>query len=601
MNPSHFVGFFSSINADLLKDATLYKSSIPAQYGGRISSVFDLQTREGNKKEIRGSGGISPVMSRIMVEGPISQNKSSFLLGVRSSYSDWVLQQLSDEKLKNSSVFFMDINAKLTLDLNDMNSLYGSAYYSQDRFDYFNEAKYNYRNAAGTITWKNILSNRLFSLYSLVFSKYQYQTINLSDSISSSEMAYSIGQYKADVEYTWQPAYNHKIRFGMNGIWYNMNPGSLEPYGSGSMILPRELEKEQALETALFFSSDYDLTSNITISAGLRLSSFHVFGPGNQYQYLDPQNRSLDNITDTIHYSSGELIKSYFNPEPRISMRIFLDEMTSLKFGYTRMTQYLNMLSNTTAIAPTDTWKLSDLHLKPQIGNQVGVGFYRNFWRNSLETSLEVYYRKLKNIIDYRGGASLVMNEHIETDLVNGTGKAYGAELMVKKIKGKFTGWISYSYSRIFHRIDSQDPEKQVNEGEYYPAYYDKPNNLSLVWNYKQSRRISFSSTLDYSDGRPVTIPLSSFNYLGGERLQYSERNEFRIPYYFRWDFSINIEGNLKSKKLAHSSVSLGLYNVTGRKNAYSVFFRTEDGIIKGYQLSVFGQAIPTVTYNFRF
>jgi len=601
MNPSHFVGFFSSINADLLKDATLYKSSIPAQYGGRISSVFEMQTREGNKKEIKGGGGISPVMGKLMLEGPISGDRSSFLVGARSSYSNWILKYLPDEKLNRSNVFFMDLNGKLTFDLNEKNSLYASGYYSRDHFEYYTETDYSYNNAAATLTWKNILSNKLFSLYSLVYSGYRYETINLLDSISASEMDYSIAQYKADAEYTWYASYNHKVRFGMNAIYYNMNPGSLQPFGQKSTVRPIELETENALETALFYSSDYDINSRITISAGIRFSTYLAFGPQTQYQYEDPEDRTLKNITDTLYYGRGDVITSSFNPEPRLSVRFSFDNRTSLKLGYTRMVQYLHMLSNTAAIAPTDTWKLSDPYLQPQVGDQIGAGFYRNFFRNSVETSMELYYRKLYNILDYIGGAELVMNEHIETDVLNGDGKAWGAELMVKKTKGKLTGWISYSYSRIFHRIDSKNPEKRVNEGNYYPASYDKPNNLSLVGNYRLSRRISISSTVDYSDGRPVTFPLASFQYLGSERLQYSGRNDYRIPYYFRWDISINFEGNLKVKKLAHSSFTLGLYNVTGRRNAYSVFFRTEAGIVKGYKLSVFGEPIPTLTYNFRF
>jgi hypothetical protein len=275
--------------------------------------------------------------------------------------------------------------------------------------------------------------------------------------------------------------------------------------------------------------------------------------------------------------------------------------MTSVKFGYTRMTQYLHMLSNTTAIAPTDSWKLSDPYLRPQVGDQFGAGLYRNFFGNSLETSLELYYRNLKNVIDYRGGAALVMNDHIETDVLNGKGQAYGAELMVKRTKGKISGWVSYSYSRIFHRIENENPLWEVNGGDYFPANYDKPNNLSVVGNFRLSRRLSLSSTVDYSTGRPVTFPRASFIFMRTERLQYSERNEFRIPDYFRWDLSINLEGNLKINKLAHSSLSLALYNLTGRRNAYSVFFRTEGKYVKGYKLSVFGQPIPTITYNFRF
>jgi hypothetical protein len=601
MNTSHFVGFFSAINADIMKDATLYKSSIPARYGGRISSVFDLSTREGNKKEISGSGGISPVMGRFMIEGPLGDDNASFLLGARSTYSNWVLGMLRDEKLKRSNVFFMDLNGKLTYDLDDKNSIYASGYYSRDRFDYFSETGYFYSNAAATITWKNVLSSRLFSLYSLVYSRYQYETKDIFNPVSSSVLGYSIGQTKADVEYTWFPSYNLKLRFGANSIWYNMAPGYLEPYGSESLVRAENLELERGLESGAFISAEYDLTPDFTVSGGLRLSSLMVLGPNSVNTYQDPDDRNLEGITGIVDYGTGELIKTYFNPEPRISMRYSIDAETSLKLGYTRMAQYLHMLSNTTAISPTDTWKLSDRYLLPQTGDQIGGGFYRNFMGNSLETSVELYYRWLNNIIDYKGGASLTMNEHLETDVLNGTGKAYGAEVMVKRTRGKLTGWLSYSYSRIFHRIDSPNPEDDVNEGDFFPANYDKPNNLSLVMNYTLSRRVRFSSTVDYSDGRPITVPLASFQYMGGERLQYSNRNGYRLPDYFRWDLSMTLEGNLKVNKLAHSSFTLAFINLTGRKNAYSVFFRTEDGVVNAYRLSVFGQLIPTLTYNFRF
>jgi hypothetical protein len=451
------------------------------------------------------------------------------------------------------------------------------------------------------VTWKNVLTNRLFSLYSLVYSRYRHETVSLSGGLTSSVVEYSIEQYKADLGYSWYTANGPNVQFGLNSTWYYVSPGSLSPHGPESIIKPVDLEAEYALETALYCSGEYDLTTDITLSAGLRLSSFLSFGPATQYQYPDWADRSPENISDTLFYGRGGLVTKRLIPEPRISLRIGLDNNTSVKLGYTRMAQFIHMLSNTTAIAPTDTWTMTDAYLKPQVGNQYGAGLYRNFGNNSVETSLEVYYRRLKNIIDYKDGAELVMNEHIETDVLNGMGKAYGAELMIRKIRGKLTGWISYTHARIFHRIESTNWKTDVNGGNYFPADYDKPNSLSLVWNYRISRRVSFSSTIDYNDGRPVTFPFASFYYMGEERLQYTRRNEHRLPDYFRWDLSVNLEGNLKVNKLAHSSLTLGIYNITGRKNAYSEFFRSEFGKVKGYRLSVFGQPIPTATFNFRF
>ena len=338
----------------------------------------------------------------------------------------------------------------------------------------------------------------------------------------------------------------------------------------------------------------------MSLSAGLRYSFYSNFGPKTQYNYTDGLPRSTANITDTIQHKSGP-ITFYSGPEFRLSSNIRLSGTSSLKIGYNRMYQYIQMISNTAAMAPTDIWKLSDKYLKPQRGDQFSIGYYKNMRNNSIEASIETYYKKLDNIIDYKGGAKLVMNEHLETDVLNGSGKAYGVELMVQKKRGKLTGWMNYTYSRILHKINSEFDEERVNNGDYFPANYDKPHDFKFVANYKFSRRMNISSNFFYSTGRPFTAPVAYYNFGGSDKVYYSDRNSMRMPDYIRLDLATTINGNLVAKKLNHSSWTFAVYNVLGRKNAYNVFFRSEGAKIQGYKMSIFAQPIFTVTYNFKF
>ena len=317
--------------------------------------------------------------------------------------------------------------------------------------------------------------------------------------------------------------------------------------------------------------------------------------------YAPGATRTESTIIDTVSYGGGSFISTYQGPEYRISARYMLANNSSVKFSVQRMRQYIPMLSNTTAISPTETWKLSDPYIKPQIGDQISIGYYKNFKSNTIETSVDAYYKAMNNFLDYKGGAELIMNPHIETDVISTKGKAYGIEFLVKKPVGKLNGWISYTYSRSMLRTTSNDPAETVNEGEAYPSNFDKPHSVNVITNYRFSKRISFSLNSTYSTGRPITVPLQKFEVNGSQRLLYTERNQYRIPDYFRIDIGFNFEGNHRIRKLAHSSWSLSVYNLTGRKNAYSVFFRYENGVVKGYQLSISGTPVPTLTYNFKF
>jgi hypothetical protein len=600
-NTSHFFGFFSVFNPDAIKSVELYKSGIPAHYGGRISSVFEVNMRDGNKKKVVGSGGISPVTARLTVEGPLSKDKASFLLSGRSTYSNWLMKQIPNSTLQNSSAFFYDLNGRLAFDLNDKNSLYVNGYYSRDNFKLNSDSLYQYHNLNGSVQWKHIFSNKLYGVFNAIFSQYGYSIRSEENPASAFDLGYSIEEYSAKADFNYFPTSKHKIDFGMSSIFYKLNSGTYIPIGEESLIEPQKLESEQGLENALYISDKYDLSLRLSLYLGLRYSFYHYLGPKTVSYYTPGLPKSSATLAGTEQFSGGEIIKTYHGPEYRLSLRYTIGSQSSIKMSYNRMRQYIHMLSNTAVISPTDTWKLSDPHIRPQVGDQISLGFYRNFKQNTIEGSIEVYYKEIKDFLEFKGGADLILNETIETDLMNAFSKAYGVEVLLKKKTGKLNGWISYTYSRALVKAVGEFASERINNGEFFPANHDKPHDFTIISNYRFNRRFSLSSNFTYSTGRPITYPTARYNLNNTSRIHYSERNQFRIPDYYRWDLSMNIEGNHKIKKLAHSSWTFSVYNVTGRKNVYSIYFATEGNKVNGYKLSIFGEAIPTITYNFRF
>ena len=599
-NPSHLFGFFSAFNADLIKNVELYKSGIPAEYGGRISSVLDISTREGNKRKWSGSGGISPITGRFALEGPIIKDKSSFLIGGRSTYSDWLLKQIPSSNFQNSKASFYDLNLALTHEINSKNNLYISGYISNDRFKLQGDTAYSYSNQAASIKWRHIFTNKLVGTITTTYSGYDYTISSSKNPVNAFDLAYTIDQLNTKADFNYYLSSRHTIGFGTGIIRYKLAPGSLQPIGNESLVVPDVLQNEQALESSVYLGDNFEVTPQLSVYGGLRYSFFQNRGPRDLFVYQPGSPKDVSTIIDTVSFPSGKKVSNSSGPEIRLSARYSVSRSTSVKVSYNRLRQYIQMLSNTTAIAPTDIWKLSDPYVKPLIGDQFSVGYYHSM-KKSLEFSLEAYYKIMHNFLDYKGGAELILNHHIETDVLNAEGKAYGIELLVKKTSGKINGWLSYTYSRSLLKTAGETDSETINRGEYYPSNYDKPHAVNVIGNYKFNRRFSMSLNVVYSTGRPITLPVAKYTLEGSSRLLYSDRNQYRIPDYFRSDFSLNIEGNHKIKKLAHSSWSVSVYNLTGRRNAYSVYFTSENGVVKGYKLSIFGSAIPTITYNFKF
>ncbi|MDB5266984.1 MAG: hypothetical protein JWP58_24 [Hymenobacter sp.] len=600
-NPSHLFGFFSAFNPDILQGVELYKSAIPAKYGGRLSSVLDISTREGNKKKFSGSGGIGPLTSRLTLEGPLVKDKSSFIVSGRASYSDWILKQLSDKNFAQSSAAFYDISAHIVHEIDDKNSIYATGYFSSDRFRLASDTTYHYVNQNASLKWRHNFNNQLYGVLTGTYSHYDYDVTSRQNEVNASELKYAIDQTGLKADFSYFPNSRHTVDFGVSSQLYRVSPGSFQPLGAASLIKPDVLAQEKGLESALYVSDRFDITPRFSVSAGLRYSLYQALGPRAVYRYAPGESRSEATITDTVRYGNNQVLATYHGPEYRLSARYSVSDNSSMKASYTRTRQYISQLTNTASVSPTDSWKLSDNNIRPQVGDQFSVGYYRNFKSNTIEASVETYYKTLRDFVDYKSGATLVLNHHIETDIINAEGKAYGVEVFVKKLTGKLNGWVGYTYSRSLVRVNAATTADMVNGGSYYPSNFDKPHDFSLVSNYRFSRRFSTSLNFNYSTGRPITLPLAKYYVSGSERVYYSDRNAYRVPDYLRLDLALNIEGGHKVNKLAHSSWTVGVYNLTGRRNPYSVYFKSVNGQIKGYQLSIFGNPIPTVTYNFKF
>jgi hypothetical protein len=599
-NPAHFFGLFSAFNPELVKDVELYKSSIPAKYGGRLSSVIDINSREGNKKKLTGSAGIGLVTSRFNLEGPLIKNKSSFLLGARTTYAKWLLGVLPDQ-YKNSEASFNDVNLNITHEFNKKNTLYLTGYMSNDRFNLNSDTFYTYGNRNASLKLKHVFNNKLNALLTAGYDRYQYKISSDKNPINAYQLGFDINQTYGKIHFNYYASRKHKVEFGANSILYKLHPGFYDPVGAKSLVAPDTVATEQALESALYLSDVYTITPELTLDAGIRFSMFNYLGPQNIHTYGAGIPRTADNMIASVPYSKGDFIKTYSGPEYRVSLRYAFSDSFSVKAAYNTQRQYIHSISNITSMAPTDIWKLSDPNIKPQFGDQVSLGLYKNLKANTIETSVEVYYKNINNYLDYKSGASLIMNHHIETEVINTKGKAYGVELMIKKLTGKINGWLSYTYSRTLLKMDDPIAGELINKGNFYPANYDKPHDITFIGNYRVNHRFSISLNATYSTGRPITLPVGNFYYGGSLRTLYADRNAYRIPDYFRADFSLNVDGNHKVKQLLHNSWTVGVYNLTGRKNPYSVYFVSEGGIINGYKLSIFGSAIPYINFNIRF
>lgn len=600
-NPAHLFGFFSSINPYTINKVDIYKGGIPAEFGGRLSSVFDITSKNGNTEKISGEGGIGPVTSNLTLSVPVVKDKASLLVGGRATYSDWILKSLDDENLKNSQASFYDLFAKYNHKINKNNSIEGTAYYSKDAYSITPDSLYKYSNRLVSLKWKHAFNEKNSSEFNVTNSEYKFSINYQAANPESFLLKYKIDETQAVLKFNSELNRNNKFTYGISSKLYKVNPGQLSPNGESSLVNPIQIDSEKGLESAAFFSDKIQLSEKLLLDIGARYSIFMALGPSTQKIYEDGVPKTDATVIEEKTYGNNEVINTSTGFEPRIGLRYIFDESLFVKAGFDKNFQYIHLLTNNTTQAPTDTWKLSDINVKPQSGLQYSLGIFKKLDYNDLELSLEGYYKTSKNILDYKVGANILLNENLETELLQGEGKAYGVELLIKKSIGRLNGWIGYTYSRSFIKLDSEFNDEKVNNGDYFPTNFDKPHDFSIVMNYKFTHRYSFSSNFVYQTGRPITYPIGKYTYNGAEYTLYSDRNKFRIPDYYRLDVGLNIEGNHKIKKLAHSFWNISIYNLLGRNNPYSIFFVTKEGQIKAYQTSIFAVPIPTITYNFKF
>ncbi|MHA8057872.1 TonB-dependent receptor [Aquirufa nivalisilvae] len=643
---SHLFGFFTSFNADMVQDLSLYKGGIPSKYGGRASSVLDVRMKEGNFEKWQFQGGISPISSRLLIDGPLVKGKTSLIVGVRGSLSDFYLGYFPNPALQKSKADFYDVNFKLTHRIGKNQRISLSAYASYDGFKFAADTMYAWQTK--TISLQHFALWRDWSHHFTAFA---------------SEYAYGIEGLKSGYEFIWRPSITQKTLredlsldlkqwgrsdFGVEFTSYRNDAGTFRPSTMNSVVNTFPMQTEYSREMSVYIGHSLPIYKRMSLDVGLRYAYYQLQGPQQFYRYKSGIPRAINTITDTLRFQSGDVVQSYGGFEPRLSLAIKLDTNTSIKIGFNRMQQFMHLLSNTMAVSPVDIWKNSNPYLPQQVADQYSIGIFRNFSnaQNAVfEASAEVYYKRLSNVIDYIDGAALYLNPTVETDLLVGEGRAFGAEFFLKKARGKrLTGWVSYTYARSFRLIEANGSQMSANFGKEFPANFDMPHNFKFVLNHRLSKRITFNANFTYTSGRPITYPNarykvyafndlydygyangifprpgltpvtggSSYTYLTGTNIQplldgysspsFTLRNQERIPYYMRLDIGFTIEP--KEGKRWQGSWNFSIYNLFARENAYSIFFRSSTGLInqaRTYQLSVLGAAIPSLTYNFKF
>jgi hypothetical protein len=601
-NPSHLFGLFTSFNSDAVEDVELFKSSIPVEYGGRISSVLKVSSKEANMQKLTGSASIGALTSKANLEIPIVKDHMSLLLNGRTTYSDWMLKKLpEDSGYKNGTANFFDLGGVLTWRINNIHRLKIYGYWSKDKFSFSSEDKYGYQNRSVSAEWRSILSESVTATLSGGHDHYDYFNEERGTPSMAARLSFGIDQLWGKLHIRQSLSEKQVLSYGLSVQHYNVQAGKYEPAGEASCIMTDQLQREKALESAAYIDYEHSLTEKLSVSAGLRYSMFNVLGPRDVNYYEDGELPSAGTLQETRHETG--VIKTYHAPELRLSARYAFQENLSLKAGFNTMHQYIHKVSNTSIMSPTDIWKLSDLNIKPQNGWQLAAGIYYETARKQYEFSAEVYYKHIGDYLNYRSSAVLLMNPHLETDVISTTGRAYGIELQAKKPTGKLNGWVSYTFSRSQLRQEDNRVAIPLNNGEWYSSEYDRPHEVKAVLNLKFTERYSLSSNFNYATGRPTTLPAGKYydSYNHKYMPYYTDRNKYRIPDYMRLDLAFNIEPTHKLTSFLHTSFSIGVYNALARKNAYNIYYVNEGDEIKGYKLSVFGTAIPYVSLNIRF
>ncbi|TNJ43131.1 TonB-dependent receptor [Tamlana fucoidanivorans] len=604
-NSSHLFGFFSVFNPDAIKDLKLYKGGIPARYGGRVSSVLDIYQKEGNSKNFHANGGIGLVSSRLLLEGPLKKEKGSFLLGGRSSYAHLFLPLFDIDNV----AYFYDLNTKLSYNINPRNNIFLSGYFGRDVFRIEDTFENSYGNAVLNFRWNHLFSDKLFSNLSLIYSDYDYDL-----KLNFVEFDWVSGIRNFNLKYDFKHYLNQKLKlqYGLNSVYYKFNPGDIKPTTPSSGINPFKLTDKYAFENAIYFDAEHNISDRLALSYGLRLSSFHRLGQ-DELNIYEKDQAVVFNTDFQIYekatpigvenYKRSDVIKSFFNLEPRASLSYQLNEDNSVKISYNRMSQYLHLLSNTNSPTPLDVWTPSGKYVKPQLLDQYAIGYFKNFDNNDYSLEVESFYKKVQNRIDYIDGADLIANNAIEQVILNGKSRSYGLEFLLRKNNGRFKGWLAYTISKAEQQTPGRTPEETgINNGKWYNTPFDKTHDVSITASYDINEKWKFNTNFLFQTGQPATFPNGQYEYNGLNIPNYSDRNSDRLPAYHRLDLAVNYTPKPNKKEGWQSYWVFGLYNVYNRRNAASISFtqNTETGRNEALRLSIFG-VVPSVSYNFKF
>lgn len=588
-NASHLLGFFSTFNSDAVKDVQFYKGGIPAQYGGRISSVMDITMVDGNQKRLAAEGGVGLIASRLKLSGPLSNDRGSFMISGRRTYADLFLKLSNDPDINQSNLYFYDLNAKVNLKVDDRNRLFFSGYFGKDDLGFADRFGFNWGNATGTLRWNHIVNDRLFSNTSLIYSEFNYN-VGITGNSGGFDIASKIGNWTIKQDFSFYPSNRSTVRFGFNALRQTISPASLDAQ-EGASVNPIDIEKRHGLDLSAYISHEWKPMDKLTLLYGIRPVDFMVLGPGTFYSF-----DADGNVISEQLLARGEVLKHYFNLEPRFSASYVLNSKSSIKGSYNRLAQNLHQLTNATSALPTDQYVLSSLQIKPQLADQFSVGYFRNFKNNNYEFSVESYYKTMANQIDFKTGADLQANSLLEGELLYGKGRSYGLEIFLRKSSGKLNGWISYTLSKSERQFDG------INNGSWFNARQDRTHNLSVVAMYRIANNWTLGTNFIFNTGSAVTYPAGKYTINNTTLFYYTERNANRFPNYHRLDISATYEPVENNKRFG-SSWTFGVYNAYNRRNAYLIDFRESEAnpaITEAYKIALFG-IIPSVTWNFKF
>ncbi len=600
-NSSHALGFFSVFNPDMVSNVTLYKGHIPAQYGGRISSVLDVNLKGFNEDKPEIDGGIGFVTSKLSVNTPLFNKNMTILAGGRITYSDWILKKTNVPDIQHSAASFYDFNIKVIQKLPHHGSLSASAYQSYDHVQFATQFGFKWKNEIYGFTWGQLFMNRFMNKLSYNFGRLTNNYIN-PGTLSAYILTNGLSYHKAKEELSITTIPGHDITAGLEGILYLSSPDRIDPYLEKSQVIPQSVTRENGLETAVFINDEYTINHLFSLSAGFRFNYFESLGPATVYDYKPGETFSTASITDSVTFQSGQKTITFGRPAPRLALKYNINAVSSLKASYNRMNQFMHLISNTVSPIPVDLWQVSNRYILPESANNYSLGYFRSLGGSRYEASLDLYYRTSNHIPLYKDFADLGLNQHIETEIIDAHGESYGAEFYIRKLTGNPTGWLSYTYSKSIVRSGTQYPETTVNNGDWFSTYYDKPHQLNIVFNVKITRGADFALNYTYSSGRPITAPTAEYYYDYYFIPYYPGRNEYRIPYYSRLDAALTIRRNVIRNHRYTDSFTFSVYNILSRDNAFSIFFRKDNNLdANAYKLSVLGKAFPSVTYNFKF